>query len=305
MLQANRLGDLLVARGALSQNELCLALATQRGGTVRLGDILVRDQYVARRVIYSTLAQQWTVRALAAGLTCVISLSSYTIRDARAGIIDDVPARLALVSQGSSGYKPAAYYPLLFGTEERSSTNITPFVKWSGMFVHFAADMHKPQYQRELADWRNALRPMVGLPLKEQAERVNAMMNAQPYVEDIDNYHVSDYWADPLEFLAKGGDCEDYAIAKYASLRMLGVPDDHMRLAIVKDMGARRHPARHPDPLCASRRDDGARQPSGDRAFRRDGRPLPADLLDQRGSLVAAQIAGRDAGRQRLLKDLI
>lgn len=235
-LQANRLGDLLVANGALSESQLCLALAAQASGTGRLGDILVRDRFVARRVIYSALAQQWTMRALAAGMTCVISLSGPAMREARAGIIDDVPTKLALVTQQSSGYAPMASYPALFGTEERSSTNISPFTKWTSMFVHFQMDAHKAKYQAELADWRRALQPMAHLPLKEQAERVNALMNAQPYVEDQDNYHVSDYWADPLEFLAKGGDCEDYAIAKYASLRMLGVPDSNMRLAIVRDM---------------------------------------------------------------------
>lgn len=31
------------------------------------------------------------------------------------------------------------------------------------------------------------------------------------------------------------GDCEDYAISKYASLRALGVPEDRMRIVILQD----------------------------------------------------------------------
>ena len=46
----------------------------------------------------------------------------------------------------------------------------------------------------------------------------------------------SDYWATPVEFFNNGGDCEDYAIAKYASLRALGVPENRMRVAIVQDL---------------------------------------------------------------------
>jgi predicted transglutaminase-like cysteine proteinase len=44
-----------------------------------------------------------------------------------------------------------------------------------------------------------------------------------------------DYWATPIEFLTRGGDCEDYAIAKYASLRALGFSADQLRVAIVQD----------------------------------------------------------------------
>ena len=44
-----------------------------------------------------------------------------------------------------------------------------------------------------------------------------------------------DYWASPLETLAKGmGDCEDYAIAKYFSLIAAGVPAVKLRLIYVR-----------------------------------------------------------------------
>jgi len=37
-----------------------------------------------------------------------------------------------------------------------------------------------------------------------------------PYQTDSTNYGTSDYWAQPDQFFANGGDCEDYAIASYA-----------------------------------------------------------------------------------------
>jgi predicted transglutaminase-like cysteine proteinase len=61
------------------------------------------------------------------------------------------------------------------------------------------------------------------------------MMNKKRYVTDSANYGKSDYWATPIEFFQKGGDCEDFAIAKYTALRALGVPDNRMRIAIVQD----------------------------------------------------------------------
>ena len=66
-------------------------------------------------------------------------------------------------------------------------------------------------------------------------ERVNDMANKVRYVSDSKNWGKSDYWATPVEFFTRGGDCEDFAITKYTSLRALGVPDDRMRIAIVKD----------------------------------------------------------------------
>lgn len=55
------------------------------------------------------------------------------------------------------------------------------------------------------------------------------------YVEDIDNWDKSDYWATPLETLTRGkGDCEDYAIGKYVSLLHLGIPNERLRLIYVR-----------------------------------------------------------------------
>ena len=37
------------------------------------------------------------------------------------------------------------------------------------------------------------------------------------------------------DFFTRGGDCEDFAIAKYTALRALGVPEERLRVAIVHD----------------------------------------------------------------------
>ena len=48
------------------------------------------------------------------------------------------------------------------------------------------------------------------------------------YLEDLANYGLPDYWATPLQFLDRDGDCEDYAIAKFVSLRELGFAADEL-----------------------------------------------------------------------------
>jgi len=58
--------------------------------------------------------------------------------------------------------------------------------------------------------------------------------------EDLSVWGVTDYWASPLETLARGaGDCEDYAIAKYFSLLAAGVPDARLRLVYARVIQAR------------------------------------------------------------------
>jgi predicted transglutaminase-like cysteine proteinase len=49
------------------------------------------------------------------------------------------------------------------------------------------------------------------------------------------NWHRSMYWESPFEFMRYGGQCQDYAIAKYLLLRAAGVPADAMRMVVLRD----------------------------------------------------------------------
>ncbi|WP_448034766.1 transglutaminase-like cysteine peptidase [Bradyrhizobium liaoningense] len=49
----------------------------------------------------------------------------------------------------------------------------------------------------------------------------------------------TDVWSSPLATFARGaGDCEDYAIAKLAALRLAGVPPEDLRILVVRDIRA-------------------------------------------------------------------
>lgn len=62
------------------------------------------------------------------------------------------------------------------------------------------------------------------LSIHQKLTAVNDFFNKIPYKSDIKNWKREDYWATPLEFLARyKGDGEDYVIAKYFALQTMGV----------------------------------------------------------------------------------
>jgi predicted transglutaminase-like cysteine proteinase len=84
--------------------------------------------------------------------------------------------------------------------------------------------------------WQQLLATQKQMSEVQRLQVVNQFFNHQVrYAEDIDVWHETDYWATPIQALWKGaGDCEDYAIAKYFSLRHLGIPSDKLRITYVK-----------------------------------------------------------------------
>ena len=72
---------------------------------------------------------------------------------------------------------------------------------------------------------------------RARIELINSAINQAIKPEtDMEQYGVADLWATPLMTFASGaGDCEDYAIAKYAALLRLGVAKQDLRVVIVHD----------------------------------------------------------------------
>ncbi len=84
--------------------------------------------------------------------------------------------------------------------------------------------------------WRSAVVGWRDLPEEVQLQRVNEFFNRRVrFAEDSQVWGQADYWATPLEVLARGaGDCEDYVFAKYFTLRELGVAEDRLRMTYVR-----------------------------------------------------------------------
>ncbi len=109
-----------------------------------------------------------------------------------------------------------------------------------------------------LQDWVSFVNDNRGLSERDALAEVNTFFNRRiRYVEDIRHWKKNDYWATPQETLAsRGGDCEDFAIAKYYTLREWGVDDNKLRIVYVRSSRLRRphmvlayYPQPRADPL--------------------------------------------------------
>ena len=147
---------------------------------------------------------------------------------------------LGLLALGFAHISPAcAAYNAFVSSTEVVSHDLTPFNKWTDVLQRYeqqaAAVFACEGDVCPRAEWEQLLRQWEGQPLAVQMQAVNSFFNTIPYREDADNWGIRDYWATPYELLERGGDCEDYAIAKYISLKRLGVPESSMRVVILQD----------------------------------------------------------------------
>lgn len=97
-------------------------------------------------------------------------------------------------------------------------------------------DRYSQERVEVLRQWQIMLSESVDRPAEEKLAIVNDFFHRNVrYKLDSELYGEEDYWATPLETLGQGlGDCEDWAIAKYASLRQLGISDEQLRLIYVR-----------------------------------------------------------------------
>ena len=69
----------------------------------------------------------------------------------------------------------------------------------------------------------------------QQLAEVNDFFNRARFINDDVLWGSEDYWATPVELLAKNaGDCEDYAIAKFYTLIHAGFDEDKLQISYVK-----------------------------------------------------------------------
>ncbi|WP_231895322.1 transglutaminase-like cysteine peptidase [Vogesella sp. LIG4] len=100
-----------------------------------------------------------------------------------------------------------------------------------------AEQLYGPQVLRIYRDWLQLVLKLGKEPSEDvKVREVNQFFNQRlRYVEDIVLWKQEDYWATPLEAMSKGGgDCEDYAFAKYFTLKELGIAPQKLRMIYVK-----------------------------------------------------------------------
>lgn len=86
-----------------------------------------------------------------------------------------------------------------------------------------------------LLNWQDLAIEIADKTELEKVEQVNNFFNQTRFVSDLRHWGKEDYWATPVEMLiTNAGDCEDYSIAKYFTLKNAGVDDNKMRITYVK-----------------------------------------------------------------------
>jgi predicted transglutaminase-like cysteine proteinase len=98
-----------------------------------------------------------------------------------------------------------------------------------------AIERYGEEAGRSIKAWQKLLQNLKDQPIDKQLSGVNDFFNRHiTFAEDIDIWGVPDYWATPLETMGVAqGDCEDFAIAKYVTLRLLGIDNQHLQLIYV------------------------------------------------------------------------
>ncbi len=140
----------------------------------------------------------------------------------------------------------ASDFERMFGFKEVRQPDFRPIPQWPDVMMRHSRDDRPQRGCREsffhkccIKSWLRFVNSIKDRPRREQIEAVNRFGNRNPYVLDMVNYGQEDYWAIIREFLSNGGDCEDYAITKFFSLKWLGFPMDDIRIVILQDTNLR------------------------------------------------------------------
>ncbi|MEP4377894.1 MAG: transglutaminase-like cysteine peptidase [Alphaproteobacteria bacterium] len=153
-----------------------------------------------------------------------------------AGIL--VPSWARAAGSGGAG---------LFGYTDVRRENSSRFPKWKGALNRTFKEREslarpcRPGHISgcQMHEWQSLLDSLGQTALPAQLDTINREMNRRKYVLDPVNWGVKDYWASPAQFFRKNGDCEDFSIAKYMSLRALGIPAARMRVVVLNDENLR------------------------------------------------------------------
>ncbi len=135
--------------------------------------------------------------------------------------------------------------PSLFNTIEYRNDSLDALPQWQRALAKI--EREKGDYRacakgskncrsRGVQAWQTMIKQQKNRRQIDQIHAVNSFVNQWRYRTDDQNYGKSDYWASPAEFFRRSGDCEDYAITKYVTLRQLGFSADQLRVVVVQDV---------------------------------------------------------------------
>lgn len=118
-----------------------------------------------------------------------------------------------------------------FGMKESKQNSVQLFPKWTNMLKEYKQESEICTDGNCNSDWKAFINQNKNKSDKiALLDKVNNFINKVAYKDDN-----GDKWASPAEFMKNGGDCEDYAIAKYMLLKEMGVSSSDMRVVVLND----------------------------------------------------------------------
>lgn len=147
-------------------------------------------------------------------------------------------AILAIAALSTFAAPAAAQSPALLNTVEYRTNDLDALPQWKTAMHKIAKEQksYTNSSSKAVKAWQGMIRSQRGAAQINQLRAANDFINQWRYRTDAFNYDKSDYWASPAEFFSRSGDCEDYAIAKYVTLRQMGFGAEQLRLVVVKDV---------------------------------------------------------------------
>ena len=132
----------------------------------------------------------------------------------------------------------------LFGTKEFTNASLGALPQWSKIVDRMKAE--SPGLARCGRDksscesaaersWHELYRDALPLRRVDKLHAVNRFFNRWPYKTDRELYGRAEVWAAPGDFMLRSGDCEDFAIAKFFTLRQLGFSNAELRIVVLYD----------------------------------------------------------------------
>ena len=115
------------------------------------------------------------------------------------------------------------------------ATAVYGALELSEKLMNYVQEEYGTEAVERLENWQRLHTLAATAPVKRQLMLINRFFNRPKFVSDMLHWGEEDYWATPVELLTTyAGDCEDFAIAKYLTLKSIGVPDDQLRIVYVK-----------------------------------------------------------------------
>ncbi len=147
-------------------------------------------------------------------------------------------ATLVLLCTGSIAASTHTAYS--FNADDQFLTRSTDYPRWAALVTRHSAQSLEidaciddaAKCPRVLKGYREIEIAGRDLSAERKMNLANRFINARRW--DIEPRRDDD-WRTLEDFLQLGGDCEDFAIAKYFVLRRLGFPIDDLRVAITWD----------------------------------------------------------------------